>query len=62
MNIEYTKQGIHYLPNIVAPKNIKIIHNYCNICGRCVDRLEKLRKEFIEQKKTKKNTRTYKRR
>lgn len=34
-------------------ENIKIIHNYCNICGRCVVRLEKFREKYIEQEKIK---------
>lgn len=37
-------------------ENIKIIHNYCNICGRCVVRLEKFREKYIEQEKIKQLT------
>lgn len=34
-------------------ENIKVIHNHCNICGRCVVRLDKLRKEHVEQEQAK---------
>ncbi len=34
-------------------ENIRVIHNYCNICGRCVIRLEKFREKYIKQEKTK---------
>ena len=34
-------------------ENIKTIHNYCNICGRCVVRLEKFKEKYIEQEKNK---------
>ncbi len=38
--------------NLLSEK-ITTINNCTNICGRCVIRFEKLRKEYIEQKKTK---------
>ena len=38
--------------NLLSEK-IATINNYANICGRCVIRFEKLRKEYIEQEQTK---------
>lgn len=38
--------------NLLSEK-ITTINNYTNICGRCVIRFEKLRKEYIEQEQTK---------
>lgn len=34
-------------------EKIATINNYTNICGRCVIRFEKLRKEYLEQQQTK---------
>jgi len=37
-------------------ENIKTIHNNCNICGRCVVRLENFKKEYVEQEIAKEKT------
>ena len=42
MKIEYTKQGDYYIPNIVAPKNIKILN---------LGRYGRMRLKFLKEHK-----------